>query len=259
MTALRWRTLPTRYGRVRLRVGRPAAGSHPPVVLVPGLAMSSRYMVPTAERLAARCEVAAPDLPGAGRSGPPIRPLSVAEMGDVVAEVTSRADLPAVVIANSFGCQIAVELALRHRELVARLVLTGPVLPPPLRTPTAAARAWARTQIHEPPGMLAVSLAGAVHTGARKGLRNFQQTLRYRLEERLASVVAPVLLVRGHHDRMAPRRWTRRLAALAERGRLVELPAAHALTYSSPTALARLVLDAAPHAARSAGPRHHQP
>jgi pimeloyl-ACP methyl ester carboxylesterase len=45
------------------------------------------------------------------------------------------ADLPSVaVLGNSFGCQVAVELAVRHPDRVAGLVLVGPTMDPSART-----------------------------------------------------------------------------------------------------------------------------
>ena len=116
------------------------AASHPPrdarpiVILVHGMVISSRYMVPTAERLAPICNVYAVDLPGYGKSYKPAKTLSLSELADALAEWMdaariSRADL----VGNSFGCQIIAEFAVRHPERIDRLVLQA--LP---STPTRA-------------------------------------------------------------------------------------------------------------------------
>jgi 2-hydroxy-6-oxonona-2,4-dienedioate hydrolase len=66
--------------------------------------------------------------------------LDVPELADALAAwMTSLGIGPAVLIGNSLGCQILVELALRHRERVKCLVLQAP-------TPDPAARS-ARQQI----------------------------------------------------------------------------------------------------------------
>jgi 2-hydroxy-6-oxonona-2,4-dienedioate hydrolase len=44
-------------------------GDGPAVVLVHGLVVSARYMIPTMKRLALGQRVYAPDLPGSGKSG----------------------------------------------------------------------------------------------------------------------------------------------------------------------------------------------
>jgi hypothetical protein len=58
----------------------PAREGNPAVILVHGLVVSSRYMVPTAELLAVHYRVYAPDLPGFGKSEKPPRVLNVAEL-----------------------------------------------------------------------------------------------------------------------------------------------------------------------------------
>jgi pimeloyl-ACP methyl ester carboxylesterase len=54
------------------------------------------------------------------------------------------------------------------------------------------------------------------------------------------SVEAPVLVVRGEHDRIVPQAWAEEVARLA-RGRLEVLPGGHALNFTSPEELARVV------------------
>src|ERR671932_842406 len=61
--------LASRYRRVRgARVHERAGGSGPPLVLVHGIGVSGRYLLPTAGRLAREFEVLVPDLPRFGRS-----------------------------------------------------------------------------------------------------------------------------------------------------------------------------------------------
>ncbi|MGH9903531.1 MAG: alpha/beta fold hydrolase, partial [Pyrinomonadaceae bacterium] len=72
----------TRVGRwsIHARVWeREAPAGAPTVVLVPGLGISGRYMIPTAVRLPHFARVYAIDLPGFGRSPKPPRALTVRE------------------------------------------------------------------------------------------------------------------------------------------------------------------------------------
>src|SRR6476620_7295459 len=72
--------------RMHARAATDAAhGVALPAVLVHGLVVSSRYMIPLAERLAERAQVYAPDLPGFGRSDHPDRPLDIAGLADALA------------------------------------------------------------------------------------------------------------------------------------------------------------------------------
>jgi pimeloyl-ACP methyl ester carboxylesterase len=76
-------------------------------------------------------------------SGDPGRVLDVIEHADHLADWLNAADLPSVaVLGNSFGCQVAVELAVCHPDRVAGLVLVDPTMDPSARTaPPADPRA----------------------------------------------------------------------------------------------------------------------
>src|SRR5947199_2667493 len=68
----------------RARTDLAPAGA-PPVVLVSGLGVSGRYLLPTAQRVAPNHPVYVPDLPGVGRSVLPPRALPVPELADSLA------------------------------------------------------------------------------------------------------------------------------------------------------------------------------
>ena len=72
------------------------------MVLVHGLGVSSRYMLPTLALLAPRARVFAPDLPGFGHSTKPPHTLSLAELADSLADWMSATGLDrAVLLGNS--------------------------------------------------------------------------------------------------------------------------------------------------------------
>lgn len=102
-----------------------------PVVTVHGMVVSGRYMVPTAELLAPRHPVYVPDLPGFGKSEGPDRIPEVPGLADLLAKWMEAAGVErAALLGNSFGCQVAAELAARHPEIVEGLVLQGPTTDP---------------------------------------------------------------------------------------------------------------------------------
>lgn len=128
-----WLELPG--GKMHFLAGGEASDKAAVVVLVHGMVVSSRYMVPTAERLAPLCQVLAPDLPGYGQSFKPWPILSVPALADTLATWLDRLGIPrAHWVANSFGCQISADLAIRHPERVDRMVLQGPTVDPAART-----------------------------------------------------------------------------------------------------------------------------
>src|SRR4028119_1524663 len=112
--------------RMHARVSEDRAAGGPPVVLVHGLVVSGRYMVPLLEELARSHAVYAPDLPGFGRSEGPAGALDVAGVADALAAWMRAAGLKgAALVGNSMGCQVIAELVLRHPDLVEKGVLRG--------------------------------------------------------------------------------------------------------------------------------------
>jgi pimeloyl-ACP methyl ester carboxylesterase len=69
----------------------PAPARSLPVVLVHGIGVASRFMVPIAELLAPYHRVYAPDLPGFGKSGKPAHALNLIELTDALAGVGAQA------------------------------------------------------------------------------------------------------------------------------------------------------------------------
>jgi poly(3-hydroxyoctanoate) depolymerase len=134
-----------------LRVARIGEGA--PLLLINGLGASLEMWQPLVRELAAEREVIAFDLPGAGRSARPHRPLRMPDLADVVIELLDRLGLDALdVLGYSLGGVLAQELAHRAPDRVQRLVLcaTTPGLPsvPPDPLVTALmltpARYWSR-------------------------------------------------------------------------------------------------------------------
>ena len=105
------------------------------VVLVHGLVVSARYMIPAMKQLALRHRVYAPDLPGFGKSGKPARVPGVPGLSDALARWMRKLGLErTALVGNSMGCQIIAELAVRHPDLVERVVLQGPTMDPLARS-----------------------------------------------------------------------------------------------------------------------------
>ncbi|GEP07409.1 alpha/beta fold hydrolase [Methylobacterium oxalidis] len=238
----------------------PVPGDRLPVILVHGLGMSSRYMVPLARHLAPHVRVYALDLPGFGLSDKPRQALTVRELADALAAWMQAVGIErAALVGNSLGCEVLVELALAHPQLVDRLVFQGP-------TPDPEARSLVRQVV----GFVAIapferwSLAWvALADYARGGIWRYVLTLRSmignRIGEKLPHVPQPTLVVWGTRDYIVPYSFVTMLAGLLPRGRLVVLPgAAHGINYSHPgefTAVLLPFLLAAPQmAAARTGP-----
>jgi len=249
---LLYRGAPNRLaGRTRIVGGRrmferyAETDGAPVAVLVHGVGVSSRYFLPTAGRLAARCTVYVPDLPGFGRSARLAGRPTVPRLADALEAWLGAAGLeqPDVLVGNSFGCQLLVELAARRPERVARLVLVGPTIDSHARSLWRQAARLALDLTREPPGLLAVEALDYTLHVAKSGLAAFVEMLRDPVETKLPHVQAPTLVVRGARDPIVPRAWAEQVAAALPGGRLVEVAGApHAVNYAAPDELVRLTL-----------------
>lgn len=196
------------------------------VCLVHGLGVSHRYFVPLWRLLPGAC---CPDLVG----------------DDVPALAASleRSLVPgSILVANSLGAQLAVEVAGRRPELVSGLVLIGPTGDPErTRFAPQLARLLACALV-EPPRLVPLVARDYARWGAPRLLRTVRSMLGTRLDVLLDRVEVPTTVVRGVHDPICSLRWAERVASGVPAGRLVVVPgAAHAVHWSHPALVAGLV------------------
>jgi pimeloyl-ACP methyl ester carboxylesterase len=215
----------------------------PAVVLVHGLVISSVYMVPTAERLAPRYRVYAPDLPGFGRSEDPGHVLTIPELADALLGWMDAVGLarPALV-GNSLACQVIADLAVRHPDRVRCAVLAGPTMDPCARNAPVQTARFLMDGPRERFSLVLKHLPDWCRAGLPRAFGTFRHALRDRIEEKLPRMTMPTLVVRGARDPIVPQRWCEEAARLLPRGRLAVIPdGPHAVNYSTPEPFARLV------------------
>ena len=213
------------------------------VVLVHGLVVSGRYMVPTAERLSHSYGVFVPDLPGFGKSDKPARALNVSELADALDAWMEAAGIErAVLVGNSLGCQVIAEMAARSPDRVAGVVLTGPTVDPAGRTLYEQFKRLLVDATRERFSLIFVWLRSLFEAGLSRGWQTARHALEDRIEEHLPRVHVPALVVCGERDPVAPRAWAEQVARLLPRGRMVVIPGGpHALNYSAPDELVVLI------------------
>ncbi len=222
------------------------SGPHPDrptIVLLHGLVVSGRYLVPLAEALTGSFDVHVPDLPGFGRSPGPKQAQTIADLADAVVGWLDAAHLPdAVLISNSFGCRIALEVAARHADRVAAMVMQSPTVDARARSPMGILRRLGRDAVHEPASLLPLVLADYLKTDKRYALETLRVILSDPIEEKLSQVFARTLIVSGERDPVAPPDWCRRLALELPDGEHVVIEGgSHALVYNEPRSMARLI------------------
>jgi 2-hydroxy-6-oxonona-2,4-dienedioate hydrolase len=225
----------------RVSVG-PTAGLLP-VVLVHGYGVSGSYMVPIARRIAAEFPVFVPDLPGHGRSGKPERTLDIPELAQALrAWMAATGVRRAAFLANSMGCQIVAELAVRHPERVDRLILVGPTADREARTVRQHLPRLLLTGLAERPSLIPILIADYLRARPRRLAGELEAMFADRMEEKLPRIEAPAMVLRGERDHVVPQRWAEEVARLLGEDKVfVVAGAGHALNYSAADELMRLI------------------
>jgi 2-hydroxy-6-oxonona-2,4-dienedioate hydrolase len=228
------------HARAALKDAPPNA---PIAVLVHGLVVSSSYMVPLAKCLAPDYRVFAPDLPGFGRSDKPRRSLQIHELADALAMWMDAIEINrATIVGNSFGCQIAVEFAIRNPERVTRLVLLSPTTDPRARTMVQQTVRWLLNSTQEPPSLGLILLRDYLAAGIARAVRTFRMSVNDEIHKKLPYVPIPTLVVRGANDTIAPERWADEAAKLLPLGERATIPGVgHTLNYNAPLESARVI------------------
>jgi 2-hydroxy-6-oxonona-2,4-dienedioate hydrolase len=237
------RSMWTRIDGIRIHAAVGGAGR--PVVLVHGYGVSGAYMLPLARLLTQSLSAYVPDLPGQGRSDQPRGRCGIAELAGTLGDWLDAVDLdrPALV-ANSMGCQIVTELAVRRPKQVGPMVLVGPTVDPSRRGKRHQLFGALRDSAREPLALFA--LAARDGAGVRIGplLANARSALLDRIEERLPEIAQPTVVVLGSEDGFVSREWAERATGLLPRGRLVVVPGEpHAVHFTRPALVADIVVD----------------
>lgn len=219
---------------------------HDPIVHLHGFGISGSYLMPTARRLAGRGLNIVPDLPGYGRSPHPRgAALGIPALADRVMALLEALELPEVVLlGNSMGCPIALEVAHRAPDRVSRVVLVSPAGGVNNQPLSRAVGQLARDGTRERVSMARVAVPDYLRFGPVNMLHLFGEMTRFPSMERMLRVPVPTLAVIGDRDPlMPPPHRVREIASLApDYVTLVVIDgAAHALNFSHPGELAHVV------------------
>lgn len=222
-----------------------ADGDAPTVVLVHGLGMSSRSMVPLMRVLAPTARVWAPDLPGFGNSKGPHHAMEIHELADALHDWVGRLGLePQLFLGHSLGCQVLGHMAIRHPGSMPAAVLVNPTRDPMAATVTANALRLARDMPREPLSLITLAGYDYLRSHPRRMIKTFADAILNPVAEKLPTLHVPVLVVRGERDPVVPYDFAAQLADLLPEGRLVEVGGgAHGLPFTHPDDVGAVVLD----------------
>lgn len=175
-------------------------GSGEPVVLLHGLAGSTRWWTRNMQALARTHEVHSVDLVGSGRSK---GTFVLRDAAAVLAEWMARRKLrPATMIGHSMGGYIAAHIAAAHPQLVDRLVLVDAAINLP-GAPRPAAQDLSSLS-YLPFGMLSLIMPEALRTGLPNLARVAYDMVKTDMTPVLDRIRARSLVVWGENDPCVP-------------------------------------------------------
>ena len=202
-----------------------AGGSAPAVVLIHGIGASHRYLRRLHRLLAGSMETYSIDLPGFGATPKPAYQLSIADHARYILGAMEQLGVAEIVlVGHSMGTQMALEAALQAAGTDLECGADGSRGGPQARIRGTEALALGRDCLfYESPSSNALVFTDYLRCGPSWYFKTLQVMMEYPMEQKIAGVSAPVLVVRGANDPIADADWCRRLAGLASRGRLLEV------------------------------------
>jgi 2-hydroxy-6-oxonona-2,4-dienedioate hydrolase len=229
--------------RIHFKFARATARAETKLVLVHGLGLSYRYMMPTAQALMAEYAVYVPDLPGFGDSEKPRKILDINALADSLGAWLEHMQFQGRValLGNSLACQIIAAALDRHPRVACAAILQGPTTPPDERNIFWQLVRWRQNLRNDPDDMKVISRDDYLKCGRLRVWGTFFHGLQDHLEDRLPRIRQPVLVVRGEIDPICHEQWAIDVARRLPHGRLVQLPhVAHTLVFTAPEPLAQV-------------------
>jgi pimeloyl-ACP methyl ester carboxylesterase len=222
-------------GRIRTRVLGNIRHDVPPVVVIQGMTVSD-YLLPACAELARWTQVHLLDLPGYAGSGQPTRWLDVRGYGEAVVHWLDATGLERpVVVGHSSGTQVAAWTGVL-REGVGAVGLASPTIDPSVRSLPKLLYAWRRDAREPSPGLEESHVPEWKRAGPRGVAHLVRVHLRDHLEDQVARLSVPVLILRARHDHLSTVDWMDELVDLSGAAECVAMPGAHAFVWVHPRA-----------------------
>lgn len=186
----------------------------PPVVLLHGLAVSHRYLMPAARALAAHLSVHVPDLPGFGLSDKPPIAYGVDRHARHLSSWLEARELGRVcLVGHSFGAEVAARLAVLRPDAVASVVLAGPTCDVRARSRWGLVRRWLADVPFEAPWQAPILARDVADARPWRVWATVGHSARNAIERDVRRLPVAPLVLGGSRDPVAPPRWRATVAA----------------------------------------------
>lgn len=193
-------------------------------VFVHGIGMGRKVFADLARRLIDRGRVISIDQPGYGDAPEPPHTPTMERTADLVAAYLTKIDRgPVVLLGHSMGTQVVTEVAVRHPETVARLVLVAPTVDVHHRRALSQLARLGVDLLRESPKVLLMGAREYLRAGPNLR-RKMHAMLSHRPENAYPRIAAPTLVIRGERDRVSPRPWYHEVVGAIADAESFEIP-----------------------------------
>ena len=202
-------------------------------------------MIPLAECIAEEHPVHALDLPGFGRSESPSQVLTIPQTADwVLAWMAVMGIHQCHLVANSLGCEISAQLAVKAPERVATLTLIGPTIDPQAHVLGIQIIRLLRDAVREPVRLWMNWIFDFCRSGFRRAIGTTREMFRNYIEQNMPRILVPTLVLRGNTDPTVPQSAALLMTQLlADGSLLVIMGAPHCAHYTNPLEVWRAIQD----------------
>ena len=188
-------------------------------VLVPGLGVSHRYYARLAAELALHGTVHVLHMPDFGRTR---APFSIADLAQTAWQALTHLRVrEPVLVGHSMGAQIVVEMARTRHSSIRAAILLAPVANPAERSGWRQGLRLASGIFAEAPRANWIVITDSAHCGIPVLTRRLRALLAYPIEEHIAEIDIPIVIIRGQRDPVVPLPWAAELTQRCRHGRML--------------------------------------
>lgn len=194
------------------------------VVLIHGIGVSQKYLLPLAEVLAKSFTVICIDMPGYGETKKPNPPLSLRQLTDLTLRLLKQEDIQKpVLIGQSMGCQIAARIGARQPGYIQKMILISPTINRQERSSIMQAYRLFQDTLREPWSLNLIIITDYLKYGPLRYMKTQKDMIADRIENYLRKCTQPTLIIRGTRDKIVPHDWAIFLSELTHNMQLLEV------------------------------------